>query len=97
MNCVFTADCYWVLDAILEYTAIGRVPSVFIQEESRKKTSSNNPLVNSEDLPRRMDGSHLSRHSKVLASDQELRYWPLPSCPVTSFAVTEPLNETAPA
>lgn len=89
-----------MLDAILEYATTGHVPSVFLDEQVRYKTGTSPGSGNLEigELPKRMEGSHLSRHSKVLQSDgvEGLRLRPLPPCPIATLAVPNPLNETAP-
>lgn len=89
-----------MLDAILEYTTTGNVPSIFMNEYLKHKSKSEMPnkLVIGE-LPKRMEGNHLNRHSKVLLPDidndgKHLR--PLPACPVIINAVPNPLNESAP-
>ena len=89
-----------MLDAILEYATTGYVPSVFMNEEYRYKPKTSDRIGNLEigDLPKRMEGSHLSRHSKVLESEgvNGVRLRPLPSCPIAILAVPHPLNESAP-
>ncbi|KAK0161115.1 hypothetical protein PV327_009627 [Microctonus hyperodae] len=92
--------CFWMLDAILEYTTTGNVPSIFMNEYLKHKSKNEMPnkLVIGE-LPKRMEGNHLNRHSKVLLPDidndgKHLR--PLPACPVIINAEPNPLNESAP-
>lgn len=87
-----------MLNAILEYTTTGNVPSVFIEAENHHKDKIK-PLKKHEqdDLPKRMEGSHLNCHSKVLektdASGERIKS--LPPCPVPVLTTTEPLNESA--
>lgn len=87
-----------MLDAILEFATTGRVPSVF-EEESRRNEKISDKENMEIDLPQRMEGSHLSRHSKVLEVDggggERLRS--LPSCPAAILATPQPLNESVPA
>lgn len=86
-----------MLDAILEYTTTGYIPTVFTEENQKKhKTvkTTNNMVIG--ELPRRMEGNHLSRHSKVLNTDGPAgNFKPLPLCPVATYAVPIPLNESA--
>ncbi|OXU18499.1 hypothetical protein TSAR_005671 [Trichomalopsis sarcophagae] len=89
--------CFWMLDAILEYATTGRIPTVFLEAENRMKGKKNVMALGVSDLPKRMEGSHLNRHSKVLAppgSDNQYRIFP--ACPVSNLATPEPLNATAP-
>ncbi|XP_015585163.1 membrane-bound transcription factor site-1 protease isoform X2 [Cephus cinctus] len=105
-NCIddshLQKPCFWMLDAILEFTTTGQVPSVFLENENRRKVKDTGESGNLElgDLPKRMEGSHLSRHSKVLENEGAVgggRLRPLPSCPITVLAPRRPLNESAPA
>lgn len=95
-----TAGCLWMLDAILEYTTTGYVPSVFLEEEHRYRPKSPSTTGNLEigEMPKRMEGSHLNRHSKVLESEglNGVRVRSLPPCPSPILAVPRPLNESAP-
>ncbi|XP_033228138.1 membrane-bound transcription factor site-1 protease isoform X2 [Belonocnema kinseyi] len=88
---------FWMLDAILEYATTGRIPSIFVEEESRHKTAKRDSSV-LEKLPKRMENSHLSQHSKVVESQsaEKERFRPLMSCPTVPLATPNPLNETAP-
>ncbi|XP_063990633.1 membrane-bound transcription factor site-1 protease [Diachasmimorpha longicaudata] len=103
-NCIDDAHakkppCFWMLDAFLEYTTTGYVPSIFTNAHNDKKT----PIASERffsHLPKRMEGNHLDQHSKVLeasstsAGGQHLRS--LPQCPLPIPAVPHPLNESAP-
>ncbi|XP_046428490.1 membrane-bound transcription factor site-1 protease isoform X2 [Neodiprion fabricii] len=99
--------CFWMLDAILEFATTGHVPTVFEEASRRDKNSVDGKHWMSKDqeatetlLPQRMEGSHLSRHSKVLEVDAGGaggRLRPLPACPVALLAVPYPLNESVPA
>ncbi|XP_066582783.1 membrane-bound transcription factor site-1 protease isoform X2 [Prorops nasuta] len=97
--------CFWMLDAILEYTTTGRVPSVFMVENINKENfRQNNGKLSalsskaSDELPKRMDGNNLKRHSKVLEYESSIGNLirPIPNCPVPIMAVPKPLNETIP-
>lgn len=90
-----------MLDAILEYTATGNVPTIFNDKTQAQNKISNQVSTNLEigKLPSRMQGSQLHRHSKVLLmteTDGTQRLRPLPSCPTTILAVPSPLNESIP-
>ncbi|KAG8041496.1 hypothetical protein G9C98_002789 [Cotesia typhae] len=87
--------CFWMLDAILEYTATGNVPSIFLDPKNNEVSSD----LESGKFPSRMKGSQLHRHSKVLLmteSDETQRLRPLPACPSAVLAIPSPLNESIP-
>jgi len=48
------SDCFWMLDALLEYTSTGHLPSIFKDHQSQLR----NKIT---DLPQRMEGNHLYR------------------------------------
>lgn len=84
-------DCFWLLDALLEYMSHGQIPPVV--EERRS-----NILLNSAELPDRMEGNHLHQYSKVL--DNHLGTQgprPLSACPHYAWAQPHPLNISAPS
>lgn len=88
-----------MLDAILEYTTTGHIATVFTDENQPKaKVLEKRSVLDSSELPQRMEGSHLRRHSKVLLPENtntgHIR--PLPSCPVITLAVPRPVNESVP-
>lgn len=95
-NCLDTSHlekpCYWLLDAILEYTATSHLPTIF----------KDNKMVNTQvqvetQVPQRMDGNRLYRYSKVLEShlgDNQAKA--LPQCPHLIWAQPIPLNVSAP-
>uniref|UniRef100_A0A8C4QCE9 Membrane-bound transcription factor site-1 protease n=1 Tax=Eptatretus burgeri TaxID=7764 RepID=A0A8C4QCE9_EPTBU len=84
-------DCFWLLDAILQYTAYGVLSPIFTEHGNGKKYQL--PHVDSQ--PQRMDGNHLHRYSKVLETNlAEARARPLPACPHLSWAKPQPLNRT---
>ncbi|KAI8519670.1 Membrane-bound transcription factor site-1 protease [Branchiostoma belcheri] len=82
-------DCFWLLDALLQYTSHNHMPPVFEQQGSPFS------IMNVE-LPERMEGNHLARYSKVLESSLAGQTRPLPACPHLSWAKGEPLNKSAP-
>ncbi|XP_012267422.2 membrane-bound transcription factor site-1 protease [Athalia rosae] len=88
--------CFWMLDAILEFATTGHVPFVF-ETASRHDHGLGKAKADVE-LPQRMEGSHLNRHSKVLEADGGGgRLRSLPPCPVPILATPQPLNESVPA
>ncbi|XP_032675989.1 membrane-bound transcription factor site-1 protease [Odontomachus brunneus] len=101
-NCIddshLQKSCFWMLDAILEYTTTGYIPTVFTDEnETKRKTVKTIDNLEIGELPRRMEGNHLSRHSKVLTDDGPAGgFRSLPSCPTAVYAVPLPVNETVP-
>ncbi|RXG72413.1 Membrane-bound transcription factor site-1 protease [Armadillidium vulgare] len=52
-------DCFWLLDAILEYTMNGHTPKMFLEQ-------SGTPVRTKADLPVRMENTNLYKHSKVI-------------------------------
>lgn len=87
-----------MLDAILEYTTTGYIPTIFMNENQRKhktvKTTSNIEIGK---LPRRMEGNHFSHHSKVLMTNGPAgTFKPLPLCPTPIYAVPVLINESVP-
>ena len=53
-------DCWWMMDAIMEFTSAGNMPSVF-------KDNAGPPVEAATLLPARMDNNQLHRYSKVLS------------------------------
>ena len=100
-NCVdsahLTKDCWWLMDAILEYTSMSRLPGVFIEDG---QPAAVNPALQSTsmlDLPQRMEGNRLHRFSKVLDTSIGRDHFNtkiLPKCPTLDISVAEPLNRT---
>ncbi|XP_038168327.1 membrane-bound transcription factor site-1 protease isoform X3 [Arvicola amphibius] len=87
-------DCFWLLDALLQYTSYGVTPPSLSHSGNRQRPPSGAGLV----PPERMEGNHLHRYSKVLEAhlgDPKPR--PLPACPHLSWAKPQPVNETAPS
>lgn len=96
-NCIDTAHlekpCYWMLDAIIEYTSTSHLSTIFkenaIQNWFEKKILT--------DLPLRMEGNRLYRYSKVLEGHLgEPQARALPTCPHLIWTVPIPLNISAP-
>ena len=86
-----------MLDAILEYATTGHIPTIFLEEESRHDI--NNRVDSTfDELPKRMESSHLSRYSKVVENetDEKERFRPLIKCPIVPLATPDPLNESVP-
>ncbi|XP_054553003.1 membrane-bound transcription factor site-1 protease isoform X2 [Talpa occidentalis] len=87
-------DCFWLLDALLQYTSYGVTPPSLSHSGNRQRPPSGVGSV----TPERMEGNHLHRYSKVLEArlgGPEPRA--LPACPHLSWAKPQPLNETAPS
>uniref|UniRef100_T1JW54 Membrane-bound transcription factor site-1 protease n=2 Tax=Tetranychus urticae TaxID=32264 RepID=T1JW54_TETUR len=123
-NCLDTAhlqrDCFWMLEALLQFTTTGNIPNVFLSSSSpplspssssgvsppssaiatnqQEKKSPDAPIAsNNEKLPKRMEGSHLYRYSKVLEHHLgNIQTRPLPSCPSHKWETPIPLNESLP-
>ncbi|KTF90955.1 hypothetical protein cypCar_00019701 [Cyprinus carpio] len=87
-------DCFWLLDALLQYTSYSMTPPSLTHSKNRMVP----PTGTDRPLPQRLEGNHLYRYSKVLEAhlgDPKPR--PLPACPHLSWAKPQPLNETAPS
>uniref|UniRef100_A0AAR2LDS8 Membrane-bound transcription factor site-1 protease n=1 Tax=Pygocentrus nattereri TaxID=42514 RepID=A0AAR2LDS8_PYGNA len=87
-------DCFWLLDALLQYTSYGVTPPSLLHSQNKVTP----PAGTDKPLPERLEGNHLYRYSKVLEAhlgDPKPR--PLPACPHLSWAKPQPLNETAPS
>ncbi|MPC27483.1 membrane-bound transcription factor site-1 protease-like [Portunus trituberculatus] len=79
-------DCFWMLDALLEYTTTGHLAGVF-------SSSAGAPIPPTTDLPTKMENSNLHKHSKVVEHTlgmEQMR--PLPECPVLMPVTPQPLN-----
>ncbi|XP_065827385.1 membrane-bound transcription factor site-1 protease-like isoform X2 [Oscarella lobularis] len=88
-------DCFWLLDALLQYTAHANLPDEFSHLENQQHRLF---LPLKQGKPKRMEDSHLSRYSKVLASNLgEQKLLPLPPCPQLAWAKPKPLNVSAPS
>uniref|UniRef100_A0A7N8Y1D5 Membrane-bound transcription factor site-1 protease-like n=1 Tax=Mastacembelus armatus TaxID=205130 RepID=A0A7N8Y1D5_9TELE len=87
-------DCFWLLDALLQYTSYSMTLPSLSHSHSRVAP----PTGTEHPLPQRLEGNHLYRYSKVLEAhlgDPKPR--PLPACPHLSWAKPQPVNETAPS
>ncbi|XP_066902456.1 membrane-bound transcription factor site-1 protease [Halyomorpha halys] len=96
-NCIDNShlqkDCFWLLDAILEYTTSAHIPSSFLQNQFKITDEVKY-------YPQRMEGNHLYRYSKVLVNHVvdtgKLMIRDLPPCPHLIWAFPNPLNKSAP-
>ncbi|XP_060535660.1 membrane-bound transcription factor site-1 protease isoform X2 [Cylas formicarius] len=96
-NCIdgshLEANCYWMLNAMLEYTSTSHLPPIF----SDNRMSGWRDTVETE-RPRRMDQNKLHRFSKVLEGKLgEAQPKQLPQCPHLVWAFPIPLNASAPS
>lgn len=96
-NCIDASHleqaCYWMLDAMLEYTSTSHLPSVF---KDNQMLSWENAVDT--DHPRRMEGNRLYRYSKVLGGNLgESQPRALPQCPHLVWTHPVPLNVSAPS
>ncbi|XP_070575086.1 membrane-bound transcription factor site-1 protease-like [Ptychodera flava] len=83
-------ECFWLLEALLQYTAYGNLAPMLTEQSGL-------PLPMDAELPERMEGNHLYRYSKVLESHLgKTQAQPLPACPHLAWAKGEPLNISAP-
>ncbi|GFV43245.1 hypothetical protein TNCV_2049261 [Trichonephila clavipes] len=94
-NCLDTAhmqkDCFWLLDALLQYTTTKHVPPLFEELKS-------DIVLDAKELPQRMEGNHLYRYSKVLEHHLGTPHTrPLPACPRLSWVRPQPLNKSGPS
>lgn len=97
-------ECFWLLDAMLQYSAHGIVAPVFgsiaedVPENAmlRPKPSQKTLLPSlGDDLPKRMEGNLLFKYSKVLESHLgEPQFLPVPACPSLAWARSEPVNDS---
>ena len=96
-NCIdnshLTKDCWWLLEALLEYTSVSHLPKVF-SDNAGEKLDPKLPVK----LPERMENNNLHKYSKVLENNMGNRHASrvLPICPRRKWAASIPLNKTAP-
>ncbi len=101
-NCLDSAhlqkDCFWMLDALLQFTTTGQTPSFMGNagggggtERQHLNTSQLKP---SPQKPQRMEGNQLFKYSKVI--NEQLKRKPLPACLTMHLQTAIPLNTTAP-
>ncbi|XP_050499570.1 membrane-bound transcription factor site-1 protease isoform X1 [Diabrotica virgifera virgifera] len=96
-NCIDSShldtSCYWLLDAILEFTATSHMPSVFKDNKLLSWDS-----VTETANPHRMEGNRLYRYSNVLEKSLgEAQARPIPPCPHLIYTQPVPLNVSAPS
>ncbi|XP_056009187.1 membrane-bound transcription factor site-1 protease-like isoform X2 [Ostrea edulis] len=83
-------DCFWMLSAILEYTAYNNLVQLFSNQDK--------VVLPPVDLPNRMEGNHLHRYSKVIEGHLgTARSRILPTCPRVIYAPSHPINKSAPS
>ncbi|XP_076052888.1 membrane-bound transcription factor site-1 protease [Oratosquilla oratoria] len=79
-------DCFWLLEALLEYTMSGHLASIFT-------ANSGAPVQPSSELPAKMENSNLYKHSKVVEHTLGVEQTrPLPDCPAVMVSTPQPLN-----
>ncbi|CAI6348863.1 unnamed protein product [Macrosiphum euphorbiae] len=84
-------DCYWMLDAIMEYISTGKLPHVFL--EDNVKISNNNTTHY---LTERLEHNELHKYSKVIRkSDSGIVQLSIPLCVTIDLAKTVVLNISA--
>lgn len=84
-------DCFWMLHALLEYTAHNSMPASL----TGMKKMTLPPVI---ETPTRMEGNHLHRYSKVIDGSQgSTHHHPLPQCPSLVWAKPYPINKSAPS
>lgn len=83
--------CYWMLDAILEFTSTSHLPNIFKYNEMKDRS-----LQVESEVPQRMEGNRLYRYSKVLEGHLgESQARALPQCPHLVWTQPVPLNVSA--
>ncbi|XP_072764123.1 membrane-bound transcription factor site-1 protease [Anoplolepis gracilipes] len=101
-NCIddshLQKSCFWMLDAILEYTMTGYIPTIFMNENKKKhKTVKITSDIEIGKLPHRMEKNHFSHHSKVMMTNGPTgTFKSLPLCPTPTYAVPVLVNESVP-
>ena len=94
-NCIdgahLTKPCYWLMDAMLEFTSAGHLPQII-------RDNAGPGLKPAEILPARLVDNQLHRYSRVLQSNigNVFTVSPLPSCPRLEFLPHLPLNTSQP-
>ncbi|XP_067931787.1 membrane-bound transcription factor site-1 protease-like [Watersipora subatra] len=82
-------DCFWLLDALLEFTMHGQIAPM-LDERSKTFGSLKHERHSSPSEPvERLDTNRLQKYSKVVDS---LGQRPLPECPSYPWATANPLN-----
>lgn len=86
--------CFWLLDALLEYTMTSHVPSLLSDlNRLRKTTTFTEPFANG--LPLRMPNNNLHQYSKVLDNHNANRKRDIPKCPKLLWETPIYLNITS--
>lgn len=99
-NCLDSAhmikDCFWMLDALLQFTTTGQKPSFMsIADGAERQQHLNGSQLRPSPLkPQRMEGNQLFKYSKVI--NEQFKRKPLTSCLTIKFETAIPLNTTAP-
>ncbi|XP_066138498.1 membrane-bound transcription factor site-1 protease isoform X2 [Euwallacea fornicatus] len=94
-NCIDTShldvSCYWLLEAMLEYTSTSHLPSIFKDNQMENWQEGLDT-----EAPTRMESNRLYRFSKVIEGHLgETHTRPLPQCPHLVWAKPLPLNQSA--
>lgn len=83
--------CYWMLNAILEFTSTSHLATIFTHNEMKDRS-----LQVETEVPQRMEGNQLYRYSKVLDDHLgEYQARALPQCPHVVWVQPVPLNISA--
>jgi len=94
-NCIdgahLSKPCYWLLDAVLEYTSAGHLPQLL-------RDNAGSAIKPAEVLPSRMVDNQLARYSKVLEANIGNVYTvgAIPACRVIQPLPPQPLNTSHP-
>ena len=94
-NCIdgahLTKPCYWLIDAMLEFTSAGHLPQII-------RDNSGPGLKPADILPARLVDNQLHRYSRVLQSNigNVFSVRPLPACPRLDNLPHLPLNTSQP-
>jgi len=94
-NCIdgahLTKPCYWLMDAMLEYTSAGHLPQII-------RDNSGGGIKPADLLPARLADNQLHRYSRVLQSNigNVFTVKSPPKCPVLTFLSHYPLNTSQP-
>ncbi|UXI19114.1 uncharacterized protein NH340_JMT05057 [Sarcoptes scabiei] len=102
-------DCYWLLDALLQFSTTGKIPS-FLQQEKESANDKNQQIqlniekfINNQfnlkhpatEKPKRANPNNLYRYSNVI-NDRNGTFRMLPNCHKLFFEIPEAINETLP-
>jgi len=85
-------DCFWLLDALLQFTMTDHISPLLTDLKMSETLKTKNQL------PERMEGNQLHRYSKVLSGSLgSIHTKPLPACSHLAWAIAKPLNISAPS